>query len=125
MRWTVLLFTYSLSLIPATPVFAAALTHAEKDALEGDTDFEIEGKFVHEESDTLLFTCGRSICSDILVRDSFLLSEGFNLIGKNIELIVRRVPACDKHLSTEVACVRSLNGSALKIIKWLDPAHPK
>jgi len=79
------------------------------------------GDYRYIDGDRFIYSCGGSTCVDTLVRDSFLEANAVQLNGSRITIEVRRVIACDMQLSSQVACVRSSDGSALKIRRWIRP----
>jgi hypothetical protein len=85
------------------------------------SNYKITGQYRYIDGDRFFYRCGGTVCEDTLVRDAFLQSRVNELDGHEITLIVRRVNACDLHVSSELACVRSSNGSAFVIEKWVNP----
>ena len=80
--------------------------------------FEAEGRYRYVDGDRLFWSCERRECTDVLIRDERLQRDVVDLQGKIFRLRVERIDACGP-LSSEVACVRSLDGTALRIVEWL------
>jgi hypothetical protein len=88
----------------------------------GET-FVVTGRFFYEDGDKLSWRCARSLlCVETLIRDERFQREIGRLLGATLTLRVERVSACGSE-SSEVACMRSPDGTALRILEWiaLDP----
>lgn len=87
-------------------------------------NFVVVGRFYYEDGDRLSWDCGRSLCVETLVRDERFQREIERLQGSRLTLRVERVSACGAR-SSEVACIQSIDGTALRIIEWLgvEPAR--
>lgn len=83
---------------------------------------QITGKYKDIDGDRFIYECGGAVCIDTLVRDEYLAANAPAPNGQQVILVVRRVLACDFSVSSQVACARSLDGSALVIKKWIRPA---
>lgn len=87
--------------------------------------FVITGRFFYEDGDRLSWRCARSLlCVETLIRDQRFQREIDRLLGATLTLRVERVSACDA-VSSGVACLQSLDGTALRIRDWVsvEPAH--
>lgn len=84
------------------------------------TQFVIEGRYRYIDGDRLLWPCRpNGVCTETLVRDSRLQTEVERSPEFQVKLLVERVPACGGR-SSEVACVNSLDRTALLIDRWLE-----
>jgi hypothetical protein len=89
---------------------------------ENGGSFSIEGVYRYIDGDRIVWDCGKSEkCIDVLVRDARLSASATSLIGRKINLRVKRVKACGDE-SSQVACLRSRDGTALIIVEWLSPS---
>ena len=122
-RWYVGL-AISLSLLGSLVARSEELVLSEQQihAAIFDNVFRLKGVFLYEEGDFIAYKCGDDICGDLLIRDEALQKLVGQLHGKMIEIEVQRVLACPKSGELTIACVRSVNGSALKIRKWIQPS---
>lgn len=81
-------------------------------------NFVVVGRFYYEDGDRLSWHCGRSLCVETLVRDERFQRDIDRMQGSRLTLRVERVPACGPR-SSEVACIQSIDGTALRIVEWL------
>lgn len=75
------------------------------------------GEYRYIDGDRLVTRCGEKECVYTLIRDEFLSRQPSKLIGYILTLKVQVVDACGPD-SSELACVRSTDGKALKIVHW-------
>lgn len=119
MNWAIL--GISFVILSLESCAANSLSERERATLASDT-IDLTGTYAYEDGDRLFFECGGSLCDDILIRDNFLQENVLRLDRTSVRVIVRRVVACDMTVSTQVACIKSSNGSAFKIVKWISPS---
>lgn len=82
--------------------------------------FRVEGRYQYIDGDRLLWPCRPNApCTETLIRDRRLQAEVERSPDFRATLLVERVPACGAR-SSEVACVNSLDGTALRIDRWLE-----
>src|SRR4051812_19614183 len=82
--------------------------------------FVIDGLYKYSDGDRIVWRCRkRTECMDVVIRDSRLAQSATKLLNHRVSIRVRRVKACGPE-STQVACLRSNNGTALLIVEWLD-----
>jgi hypothetical protein len=88
-------------------------------AVEASNVFNVDGIYRYSDGDRLTWSCSaRRPCTDVLIRDRKLAQSATKLLNQRVSLRVRRVDACGPE-STQVACLRSSNGTALLILEWL------
>lgn len=79
----------------------------------------IHGLYRYADGDRLVYNCGGGTCSDFLIRDQYLQDHIKELVNRWITVEVTRVDSCGKE-GSRFACIRN-GGSALHIIRWVDP----
>lgn len=83
------------------------------------TTFTITGRYRYIDGDRLLVPCEHAKpCIETLVRDERLSRDPASLQGSLLTLEVTRIAKCAPD-SSEVACIQSADGTALKIRRWL------
>jgi hypothetical protein len=81
--------------------------------------FIVAGTVKYVDGDRLLVACGKAEpCMETIARDERFGRDAVQLQGKKVTLRVQRVDACGPD-STQVACIRSLDGTALNIVEWV------
>jgi hypothetical protein len=104
----------SLLLSMAQPV-----ADAEYDINRAGNTFVVMGKYYYRDGDRFVWRCSpNDLCIDTIIRDERLNREAADLVGSVMTLRVERVSACSRQ-SSETACARNRNGSALRIIEWI------
>ena len=94
----------------------AACTSNNASAVESSNVFTVNGIYKYSDGDRITWTCSiRRPCTDVLIRDRKLAQSATKLLNQRVSLRVRRVDACGPE-STQVACLRSSNGTALLIV---------
>jgi len=100
-------------------VFTAACAFNNAKPTEVTKVFSVKGVYKYSDGDRLIWACStRHQCTDVLIRDRRLAQSAIKLLNQRVSLRVRRVDACGPE-STQVACLRSSNGTALLIVEWL------
>jgi hypothetical protein len=89
----------------------------------GDS-FIVHGRYHYEFGDRIAYDCKQAKpCEALLLRDLILQKHVDELDGKNITLEVVRVDACkDKH-ATGASCATSEDGTALYVLRWIEPNY--
>ncbi len=82
----------------------------------------LTGQYRYIDGDVFIYECGGSVCADTLIRDAYLQAHVNELEGRMITIVVERIAACDAHKASQVACIGSVNPSALRIAKWIRPS---
>ncbi len=97
---------------------AACASHCAG-ASTGSNLFVVNGIYKYIDGDRILWKCRTAHrCTDVVIRDSRLALSATKLLNQRVSLRVRRVAACGPE-STQVACLRSRDGTALLIVEWL------
>jgi hypothetical protein len=97
---------------------------AAVETTSSDIPSEVTGTYQYIDGDRLVYPCsGPERCMYTLVRDERLSQNAASLVGSTLTLRVRRVDACGPQ-SSEVACYRSLDRTALIILEWLNVRRP-
>jgi hypothetical protein len=95
-----------------------SLSPSEIDAAIMTDVYEMTGTYKFIDGDRFFYRCGGTVCEDVLQRDNFLQKHVIELDGHQITIQVSR-ESCKGELT--VQCVRSSNGSYLRVRKWVDP----
>lgn len=108
-----------MRLFPVMGLLIASCASNVATATEKNKEFVVKGIYRYIDGDRIVWKCGRSReCLDIVIRDERLARSAAGLLNQSISLRVKRVPACGSE-STQVACLRSRDGTALLIVEWL------
>ena len=86
-------------------------------AAHGATEI-VTGVYRYIDGDRLITGCGGRECMHTLIRDDRLDRDPYRLIGSTLTLEVERLSACGTR-SSELACYRSSDGTALRIVRRL------
>lgn len=85
----------------------------------GGSSFILSGVYKYIDGDRVIWKCNAARrCTDVLIRDDRLARTVTELLDQRVSLRVRRVDACGPE-STQVACLRSRDGTALLIVEWM------
>jgi hypothetical protein len=97
----------------------AACASNNANAVESDNTFTVNGIYNYSDGDRVTWNCNvKRSCTELLIRDQKLAQSATKLLNRRVSLRVRRVDACGPE-SSQVACLRSSNGTALLIVGWL------
>ena len=107
----------SVIILTSCSTAQAASQAVERDYF-GPESIVIRGEYRYVDGDVFIWSCGEELCVDVPVRDPVSWPRMGERIGEQVRVRVRRIKACGSQ-SSEVACLDSANGSALRILEWL------
>jgi hypothetical protein len=108
-----------MKLLAFIALLIAACASNNAKAVESSNVFTVNGIYKYSDGDRITWKCNAKLpCTELLIRDWRLAQSATKLLNQRVSLRVRRVDACGPQ-SSQVACLRSRNGTALLIVEWL------